>query len=242
VPATATLRSKARRLGVAACALLPLAVAAGGSYSVIPVRVQFGPRDRAVAVTLTNLGDAPLALVADLYRWEQNSDGSDRLTPTDDLVLAPGLVRIPAKGQQVVRLALLRPADPQIQMTYRMFVREQPDLSQPVVGVAIPVSVAMSLPVFITPPTARWDVECTTAPRAAATEVRCANNGTATALVRSVQLESGGKVVSKFEGAAYLLPGASRPITLQPAVQAGSLPGKLTVVFEDNQTAAYELR
>ena len=239
--ATTPTRNTVRRLLVAACALLPLAAAAG-SFSVGPVRVQFGARDRAVAVTLPNLGDAPLALSADLYLWEQNADGSDRLTPTDDLVLAPGLVRLPPKGQQVVRLALLRAPDPQSQLTYRMFVREQPDMARASAGVNIPVSVAMSLPVFITPPAARWDVDCVAKPQAAGTEVRCTNTGTATALMRSVHLAVAGKVISKFEGGAYLLPGASRPIALQPGVSAASLPAKLTVVFDDDQTAAYELR
>ena len=238
---TPLTRKNGRRLLLAACALLPLAAAAG-SFSVVPVRVQFGPRDRAVAVTLTNLGDAPLALTAELYLWEQNADGSDRLTPTDDLVLAPGLVRLPPKGQQVVRLALLRAADPQSQLTYRMFVREQPDMTRASAGVNIPVSVAMSLPVFITPPTARWDVDCAAKPQAGGTEVRCTNTGTATALLRSVQLAVDGRVISKFEGGAYLLPGASRPIALQPSVSAANLPAKLTVVFEDDQTAGYELR
>lgn len=241
MPIPGALRSIAHRLAVAGCALLPLAAAAG-SYSVIPIRVQFGPRDRAVAVTLTNLGDTPIALTAELFRWEQKGDGSDQLTPTDDLVLAPGLVRIAAKSQQVVRLALLRAADPQVQMTYRMLVREQPDASQAASAVNIPVAVAMSLPVFVTPPNARWDVECAARPQVAGIEVRCANSGTATALVRSAQLEAGGKVVAKFEGGAYLLPGVSRPIALQPALSAASLPAKLTVTFEDNQTAAYELR
>ena len=238
---TRTLRNKAGLLGLLACALLPLAAAAG-SYSVVPVRVQFGPRDRAVAVTLSNLGDTPIALTAELYVWEQNSDGTDRLTPTDDLVLAPGLVRLAAKGQQVVRLALLRAPDPQTQLTYRMFVREQPDMARVPAGVTIPVSISMSLPVFITPPAARWDVECTTKPQAKDMEVRCTNSGTATALVRSAQVEAGGKVLSKFEGGAYLLPGASRPIALQPPLAAGSAPAKLTVVFDDDQTAAFELR
>jgi len=236
-----TLRNKAGLLALLACAQLPLAAAAG-SYSVVPVRVQFGPRDRAVAVTLSNLGDTPIALTAELYVWEQNSDGTDRLTPTDDLVLAPGLVRLPAKGQQVVRLALLRAPDPQTQLTYRMFVREQPDMARVPAGVTIPVSISMSLPVFITPPTARWNVECAAKPQAKDLEVRCTNTGTATALVRSAQVEAGGKVLSKFEGGAYLLPGASRPIALQPPLAAGSAPAKLTVVFDDDQAAAFELR
>ena len=230
------------RLAALACALLPVAAAAG-SYQVVPVRLLFGPRDRAVAVTLTNLGDTPLVLSAELFRWEQGSDGSDQLTPTDDLILAPPMVRLAPKAQQVVRLALLRPANPQVQLTYRMFVREQATPAQPGdAGVAVPVAVAMNLPVFVTPPQARWDVECEAKAQAAGPELRCSNTGTATALVRSARLEQAGNVVAKFEGGAYLLPGASRPIALQPAIQAGNLPAKLVVMFEDNQTAAYELR
>lgn len=231
-------RSSAARLAALACALLPLAAAAG-SYQVVPVRVLFGARDRAVAVTLTNLGDTPIALSAELFRWEQKTDGSDQLTPTDDLILAPPLVRLAPKAQQVVRLALLRPADPQTQLTYRMFVREQVDGRQAAnAGVNVPVSVAMSLPVFVTPPAARWDVEC----KAAAAEVRCTNSGSATALVRSARLEKDGQLLAKFEGGAYLLPGASRPIAMEPAVKAANLPAKLVLVFDDDQTAAYELR
>jgi fimbrial chaperone protein len=60
--------------------------------------------------------------------------------------------------------------------------------------------------------------------------------------VRSAQVEAGGKVLAKFEGGAYLLPGASRPIALRPALPVGGVPAKLTVVFDDDQTAAFELR
>lgn len=219
-----------------ACAIAPAATLAG-SFSVVPVRVLFAPRDRAVAVTLTNLADTPVVLGAELYQWEQKPDGSDHLTPSEDLVLAPPLIRLAPKAQQVVRLALLRAPDPQTQLTFRMIVREQPQAGAATPAVNIPVSVAMSLPVFVTPPGARWDIDCTS--REA--EVRCTNSGTATALVRSARLEQGGKVVARFDGGAYLLPGASRPIALQPKA-GGPVAGKLTLVFEDDQTAEFELR
>lgn len=234
-------RKRALTLTVAALALVP-ALAAAGSFSVVPVRILVPPGKRAVAVTLTNLGDAPLTLNAELYDWKQRPDGTDQLTPTDDLVLAPPVIHLAPKAQQVVRLALLRAPDPQVQLAYRMIVREMPQpaaLANP--AVAIPVSLAMNLPVFVTPPGGSWKVECTDQPAAASVEVRCRNDGNAAAVVRSARLESGGKVVARFAGAAYILPGNARPIALEPRLDPAVLPGKLVLTFEDDHQATFEL-
>lgn len=225
----------------AALAFAPV-LADAGAFSVIPVRILIAPRDRAVAVTLTNLGDTPLALSAELFDWTQRPDGSDQLTPTEDLVLAPAMVRLPPKGQQVVRLALLRAADPQMQLAYRMIVREMPDASaaanQPVV---IPVSLAMNLPVFVTPPAANWNVDCGPQAAASGLELRCRNDGNAAAVVRSAEIRKGDQVVARFAGAAYILPGNARPLALQPRLAASALPAKLVVTFEDDHQAVFQL-
>ena len=46
-------------------------------------------KDRAVAVTITNDGDEPVALQAELFTWNQKPDGADDLQLTDDLILSP---------------------------------------------------------------------------------------------------------------------------------------------------------
>lgn len=230
-------------LPLAGAALAWASVAAqAGSFSVVPVRILVGPRERAVAVTLTNLGDTPIALNAELYDWKQGPDGIDQLTPTDDLVLAPPVIRLAPKRQQVVRLALLRAPDPQVQLAYRMIVREVPEASPGAnPSVAIPVAVAMNLPVFVTPPGARWEVDCAPEPAGSAVGVRCRNAGNATAVVRSAEVQSGGRVVARFAGAAYILPGNARPIALQPPLEPAALPAKLVVTFEDDHQAVQEL-
>jgi fimbrial chaperone protein len=231
-----------RAVACAALLAMPL-VAAAASFSVIPVRIYFAPRDRAVAVTLTNAGDSPVALQAELYDWQQGPDGNDKLVPTDDLVLAPTVVRLAARSQQVVRLALLRAGDPQRQLAYRMIIREVPELTGGNEGLAVPVALALSLPVFVTPPGARPQVECQPVHEAQTLQLQCANQGNAVALLRTARLERAGAVQGRFDGAVYLLPGAARRISLDISAGADLArgPARLVLTLEDDIPAAQEV-
>ena len=60
-----------------------------GVFSVTPVRIYMTPKDRAVAVTITNEGDTEVVLQADLNAWSQKPDGTDEQVPTEDLILSP---------------------------------------------------------------------------------------------------------------------------------------------------------
>ncbi|RYH15344.1 MAG: molecular chaperone, partial [Alcaligenaceae bacterium] len=68
--------------------------AMAGNFSVVPVRVYMTPTDRAVAITLTNEGDAEVALQADVYTWAQKPDGTDDLVLTEDLVVSPPIIKL----------------------------------------------------------------------------------------------------------------------------------------------------
>ena len=171
-------------------ALLPLLVAGvlclwqgtadAGVFSVTPVRIYMGPRDRAVAVTVTNEGDAELVLQADLSTWSQTAEGTDELTPTEDLILAPPIIKLAPKARQVVRLALLKPADASKQLIYRLVMREVPEIAAAKTGIAVPIALAISMPVFITPPIAKRDIDCeATRTDAKTVEAVCRNVGNA---------------------------------------------------------------
>ncbi|MDO8774118.1 MAG: fimbria/pilus periplasmic chaperone [Burkholderiaceae bacterium] len=67
------------------------------------------------------------SLQADLNIWSQKLDGIDEQLPTDDLILSPPIIKLAPKARQVVRLALLKPADASRQLTYRMILREVPE-------------------------------------------------------------------------------------------------------------------
>jgi fimbrial chaperone protein len=214
-------------------ALIPLvllaaaqsALAAG--FSVTPVRIYMKPQDRAVAVTISNEADAPVVLQADLYTWSQKADG------TDDLVLT--------EARQVVRLARLVPPDPARQATYRLIMREIPEALAPKDRIQVGIALALSMPVFITPPAARREMSCSAAGVEAATlQVACENKGSAYAQVREILVKQGNAVLGRFEGGAYILPGARKamPVKLEGGLPQGAL--QLVVTYDDGRSEAFE--
>lgn len=223
---------------LAAMAVLAGGTATAGMFSVTPVRIYMTARDRAVAVTIVNDGDADVVLQADLNSWSQAPDGTDQLTPTEDLILAPPIIKIPPKARQVVRLALLTPPDLSRQLTYRMVIREVPEAVQQsqTEGLRTPIALALSLPVFITPPAAKRQVECTPVRgEGNAPALNCKNNGNAYAQVREAQLVREDRPLARFEGGTYILPGATKVIALRSdaAVPAGQ--ATLSLTFDDGQ-------
>jgi fimbrial chaperone protein len=229
-----------QKLLAAMLATLAAAPALAGVFSVSPVRIYMTPRDRAVAVTLTNEGDTPVALQADINSWTQRSDGTDELVLTDDLILSPPIIKLEPKGRQVVRLALLKPADASRQLTYRLIIREVPEATAGKGNaIEVPIALALSMPVFITPPVAKRNVSCTLQRKDAQTaEAVCANSGTAYAQVRSASLRRGDQVLGSFEGGIYILPEARKNIAIKGSAALTTGAAELSVTFDDGQTAS----
>ncbi|WP_240788552.1 molecular chaperone [Ramlibacter henchirensis] len=219
-------------------AVLAAGTATAGMFSVTPVRIYMNARERAVAVTIVNDGDSDVVLQADLNSWTQTADGTDQLAPTDDLILAPPIIKIPPKARQVVRLALLTPPDLSRQLTYRVVVREVPEArpQPPAEGLRTPIALALSLPVFITPPGARRQVECTPVrTEANAPALSCRNNGNAYAQLRDAQLTRDDRPLARFEGGTYILPGATKLIALKTDTAVPSGQARLSLTFDDGQ-------
>jgi fimbrial chaperone protein len=214
----------------------PWVAATAGVFSVTPVRLYMTPRDRAIAVTLTNEADTEVVLQADINTWTQKPDGTDELVLTEDLILAPPIIKLGPKARQVVRLALLKPADASRQLTYRMIIREVPEIL-PAPGIQVPIALALSMPVFVTPPVAKRQVSCTVQrPEAKTVGLQCGNTGTAYAQIREAAVMRGEQALAKFEGGSYILPGASKIVSLkgEQAITAGE--AKLVVTFDDGQS------
>ncbi len=238
-------KSLIRWAGIGAVVVLfwavPISQAVAGVFSVTPVRIHMTPKDRAVAVTISNEADTPVVLQADLYQWSQKPDASDELVLSDDLILAPPIIKLGPKAKQVVRLALLKPADASRQLTYRLIMREIPEASAQKNNIQIPIALALSMPVFITPPPAARNIGCTVARDGAGLTATCSNTGTAYAQIREVLLKRGDKTEARFEGGPYLLPGARRAIALkaEQAMAAGA--AQLVVSFDDAKTQSFDV-
>jgi fimbrial chaperone protein len=220
--------------------------AQAGAFSVSPVRIFMDARERATGITVINEGDTDLVMQAEIFQWKQNPDGTDDLQPSQDLVLAPPILKLAKGTRQVVRLANLRPVPPGAQQTYRLIVREVPEaLRSASPGVQIQVALAFSLPVFISPPGARRDLSCS-ASRSSPTALlaTCENRGTAYAQAATLTLStpSGNTLASTEVKGGYILPGVKRSFEINgegSRVPGGAL--KLQVTQDDGSKQVFDV-
>lgn len=215
------------------------------TFSVSPVRIYMQPRERATAVTVVNEGDSELVLESELFQWTQKPDGTDALAPTDDVILAPPVLKLAPKSRQVLRLANLKPVPPGEQLTYRMIVREVPEAVPPKPGVQVQVSLAFSLPVFITPPGAKNLLMCGAVRKTADLLVAaCENQGTAYAQAVNLSIKdaAGKTILSQDISAGYILPKARREFQLKqpPGAPAIHGPAKVAVTQDDGSVQLFD--
>lgn len=213
-------------------------------FAVNPVRIYMTPRDKAVAVTITNEGEEELVMQADLYRWTQTPDGEDVLEPTEDVFLTPPIIKLAGKSRQVVRLARLRPMQQPEQLTYRMIVREIPEAKPNQEGLRVQIALAFSLPVFITPPMAKYQLDCT-AERTAADTLRasCTNSGNAYAqLINLVLTGPAGEKLASRDTGGYILPSVKRSFDLNSS--GNSIPAgkaQLAIKLDDGSQQTFDI-
>lgn len=229
---------------LAAFCTIHAAPAFASPFSVSPVRIYMGPRDRATAITITNDGDEELVMQADLYSWKQKPNGEDDLVLTEDMILSPPIIKIAPKSRQVVRLAMLRPRPPGEQLTYRMIVREIPEAKAASPDLKLQIALAFSMPVFITPSGVKRNVDCNVE-RAAANMVKalCENSGTAYTQARRLVLTSAaGEEFVNIDANGYILPTAKRSFDLKR--DKGNIPaGKATlaVTHDDGKVQTFDV-
>ena len=218
--------------------------ASAGGFTVTPVRIYMTPKDRAVAVTVTNDNDTEMVMQADLVRWKQTPDGKDELTPTEEIFLSPPILKIAAKSRQVVRLARIGSAKVNEQLTYRMIVREIPEVRKSSENTEVQIALAFNMPVFITPQDAKPKLDCTVI-RVTVETVRavCANSGNAH--IHPVKLElsdSKGDALSRDDSGGYILANVTRSFDLKrkdAKISGGN--GKLMVSFADGTNRSYDV-
>lgn len=211
--------------------------AQAGHFSVSPVRIYMGARERATAVTLTNEGDTELVMQADIYQWRQHSDGQDELVLSEDMILSSPIVKLAPRSRQVVRLALLRPRPQGKEETFRLIVRELPEALPSDDSVKLRIAMAFSMPVFVSPPGAKRELQCVVErdPGAGARAV-CENQGTAYAQPVDFVLQgASGQALASSPNGGYVLPGIRRAFDLAvPAGQRLPAGSAQLVVKQDN--------
>lgn len=233
------------KLALSACAALMLTLlttqATAGQFSVSPLRIQMTARDRATAITLTNEGDTELVMQADIYHWKQKPDGQDDLELSEDMILSPPILKLPPHSRQVVRLARLRPVQSGDQKTYRLIVREIPEVQVTQGTVKLQIAMAFSLPIFISPPGTKRELLCTTE-RGVTNNIRafCENQGNAYAQPVDFVLKNlEGKQLATKEAGGYVLPGIRRGFDLS-APSSDRIPAGVAQLVVRQDTGAVQ--
>lgn len=230
-----------KRLAAAALVLLAMGASAG-EFSVSPVRIFMNANERAIAVTVVNEGAEELVMQSEIYAWQQKPGGEDALTPTEDLVLSPPIVKLAPKSRQVLRLARVGGPPSGQEQSYRMIVREVPEAKQADKNAKVQMALAFSLPIFITPRGAKRDMQCDVQRTSAqAVKVDCANKGKAYAQIRGVTLFApGGATLATRDFVGYLLPDVKRTIELQApnTIPPGRV--KVQVGYDDGSTQSFD--
>jgi fimbrial chaperone protein len=222
--------------------LLSTSLVQAGTFSVAPVRIFLQAKDRATAITFTNDGTTEVVLQADLYEWLQKPNGEDDLKLAEDLIISPPIIKLAPGSKQVVRLARLSMAPEAAQQTYRLIAREIPEIAAAKQGVSVQISLALSMPVFITPKDAKPNLNCTSAVlNASAVLFTCKNDGNAHAQVRHARVLRDGKELTQLDNGGYYLAGSQRAMSLPIGnVTAGAL--SLELQLDDGSSPTYSLQ
>jgi fimbrial chaperone protein len=189
--------------------------ALAGTFSISPLRAELSAAAQNAAFTMRNPDSAPVVVQAQVLLWEQE-DGTDRLTPTRDVMVSPAVFTIPANGSQLVRVALRRPADPRLELSYRLLLTEVPQKTDSQVT-ALNMALQLSLPVFVEPAAlAAPRLEWTSAPDSNGVALTARNTGTSHARIVNFTATAGGagEPLLQQNVATYILPGQARTWTV----------------------------
>jgi fimbrial chaperone protein len=192
-------RTTAYRAALCALALVLAGPAAAAQWDIDPVRVDLSPAQETAVITIKNDSEQPTSIQIQAVAWSQ-AGGVDAYTPTRELIVTPPIVTIAAKSEQVVRVALRRPADAINELAYRINLQELP--GKPESGfVGVQVALRIGLPVFVQPQKGE------TAPKLSWNISRMPGN------TLKVALKNQGNAHIQVSDFALYAPGGAQPIT-----------------------------
>jgi fimbrial chaperone protein len=193
-----------------------VADAGAGSFQVNPIRVDLSRGATNAAITVRNDGDEPVVVQSSIVAWSQEN-GQDVYAPTPEALVTPPIATVPPGGEQIIRVGLRRQADPQRELTYRVYLQEVPPPPKPGFT-GLQVALRVGLPVFIAPlapPVRHLDWSAQIRPDGAIV-LSAQNTGNAHVQVTDFELRSSGagESVAHESSLAYVLAGQRRQWTL----------------------------
>ncbi|RYY94257.1 MAG: molecular chaperone [Comamonadaceae bacterium] len=234
------MRLKRALLAVAFAAWLgtfTTASATAASLHVAPVRIALTGARPVASLTLGNGEDEEVAIQVEVLAWSQR-DGQDHYAPTRDVLVNPSIFRVPARGQQIVRMGLQVAAADE-ERSYRVFFQQLPrDQALPAdaagsAGARLQTLLRIGVPLFVPAAAARQSLHWKLTPAAWAEggthRLWLDNRGTDHLQLTEVRLRhEGGAELLRKSLSWYVLPGRSASIALDLPV----LPPDTTLQLE----------
>ncbi len=132
------------------CAGYPLTASAGIEIS--PVLLEMSEQQDKQVVRVRNSSETAKSFQVDVVAWSQSDQEREIYSPTDDLLAVPPLFTLQPGEQQVVRIGLMRDADTDQELAYRVFFTElePPQLEEKTTS-GISIRLRFGVPVFVAP-------------------------------------------------------------------------------------------
>lgn len=218
---TSERRHYARRALLAAAWLFACCVAgvAGAAqFSLNQTRIHLRGGHPVETLVLTNQEQQAVSFEVEVKSWRQDANGTWQLTPSDELVVHPLILTIPAGGQARLRVGTLSPTV-QAEQAYRVELQQLADTVQND-SVQIRMLTRISVPVFVQPTAAKPQPALAVAALGADTAqlvVRNAGNGYLAPQDAKVRvLDSQGRALHEERLAiGYALAGAALPVAVK---------------------------
>jgi fimbrial chaperone protein len=221
-----------RRSAFGAVALFWLAAgvaAQASSLRVSPVIVDLPTSAAAATLSLRNDGQAPLNIQARVFRWVQ-SNGTERLEQTDEVVASPPLATLRSKADYALRLVRVSKAPIRGEASYRVLVDELPDPATRRPGV-VTLLVRQSIPIFFSgraaaPPSVSWSA----ALRGRSLVLTAQNSGDRRLRISALTVSWNGQLLARNDGLLGYVLGHSTMRWTLPLRRAGAYRGPIDII------------
>lgn len=120
-----------------------------GSIRISPVQIDLVNSNNAASFSLMNQSSVASNLQIRVFKWEQNENGEDILTETDEIAVSPPAIKIQGDTAYNIRVIKTKSVSENIEQAYRIIIDELPSpYDSRKVENGLQVLVRTSLPLF----------------------------------------------------------------------------------------------
>ncbi|MFZ3207865.1 MAG: fimbria/pilus periplasmic chaperone [Geobacteraceae bacterium] len=123
--------------------------ALAGEWRVSPIRLDLGSEVKSGAVSVINEGAGRFQVQMKLFLWEQDAEGKDKYTESNDLVFFPKIMIFDKPEERILRAGIKKSAEIR-EKTYRLFIEEIPE-PRKADGTNVAVAIRFGVPIFVKP-------------------------------------------------------------------------------------------